>query len=288
MIASQALKGRKLEHDKILLREYISPATEERMYKLIYFQTLRASGIEDAEDRDPVPGVTPSLVKEPTHIARARRRIFELAYCNPWAYFFTGTLSPDKQDRTDLDGFRRAFADFARKLRYRREGYSAFRYLLVPELHADGQSWHVHGFLAGVPDADLHRFRLGDTMGAYIAQKVRQGETVYDWLPYSRRFGFCDLEPVQSPEAAARYVTKYISKALDRSVSEVGKHLYYASQGLQGSTLVRKTDATSAVLDLLDACPETVSWDYGKSLWLHGGSPALDALLSALGAAPQA
>ena len=288
MVVPQALKGRKLEHDKVLLREYISPATGERMYKLIYFQTLRASGIEDAEDRDPVPGVTPSLVKEPTHIARARRRIFELAYCNSWSYFFTGTLSPDKQDRTDLEAFRRAFSNLVRKLKQRGQGYDTFRYLLVPELHADRQAWHVHGFLAGVPDTDLHRFQLGDTMGAYIAQKVRQGEAVYDWLPYSRRFGFCDLEPVQSPEAAARYVTKYISKALDHSVSEVGKHLYYASLGLQGSTLVRKTDATSAVLDLLDACPETVMWDYGKSLWLHGGSPALDALLSALGAAPQA
>ena len=121
--------------------------------------------------------------KQANNICRARNRIYELAYCNAWDYFFTGTLSPDKQDRTDLDGFRRRFTQMLRDMS-RRLGCRV-QYLLVPELHGDGESWHVHGFLAGLPGSELHRFVIGDQMSAYIARKVADGQAVYNWRRYA-------------------------------------------------------------------------------------------------------
>lgn len=164
-------------------------------------------------------------------ISRARSAIFELAFCNTWDWFFTGTLSPEKYDRSNLEKFHKDITQFIGN--QNKNHNCKIQFLLVPELHKDRKSWHMHGFLRGIPEKQLHKFQLGDTMSSYIAYKVRWGQPVYNWLPYSKKFGFCDLEPITSAEPASKYVTKYINKDLAHSVSEVGAHMYYCSRGLE-------------------------------------------------------
>ncbi len=150
--------------------------------------------------------------------------------CNPWDYFFTGTLSPEKYDRHNLKKFQK---DFAQWIRDQRKKYGVkISYLLVFEKHKDG-AWHVHGLLAGLPESDLHQFQIGDRMSKYIADKVRNGSVVYNWLGYAEKFGFCDLEPVIDQESCVKYILKYITKDLASSVSELNAHLYLRSQKLQ-------------------------------------------------------
>lgn len=171
--------------------------------------------------------------------SRARANVFELAYCNDWDYFFTGTIDPNKYDRTDLKKFRKDLAQFIRDYR-KKTGY-ATKYVIVPELHSDKKCWHVHGFLSNIPDCDVPEFHLGDRMGFYIAKKVKEGMSVRNWIPYANKFGFCDLEPVGNQEAACNYVTKYISKSLlDDEQSELYNHRYFASQGLNRRKLLLK------------------------------------------------
>ena len=40
--------------------------------------------------------------------------LFELAFCNPWEFFFTGTLDKNKYNREDLDKFHKDFTRFIR------------------------------------------------------------------------------------------------------------------------------------------------------------------------------
>lgn len=77
-------------------------------------------------------------------------------------------------------------------------------------------------------------------MGKSLAEKVKNGDEVYNWLAYSKRFGFCDLEPIRNHEAVSKYITKYISKSLAHSVTELNAHLYYHSRGLQFSDKVKQ------------------------------------------------
>lgn len=155
--------------------------------------------------------------------SRAKRVVLELALCNDWEYFFTGTIDGAKLDRCDLDSFRSRFAQFVRDRRKRGQD---IKYLIVPELHADLQAWHVHGLVSGVP---VETFETG-AVPRYLS------ENYLNWCDYADKFGFCSLGPVQDPVGVAFYVSKYVTKELaDRGHSGVGDHLYFCSRGLQRS-----------------------------------------------------
>lgn len=168
---------------------------------------------------------------------RARARIFELAFCNDWDWFFTGTLNSKLYDRTNLIKFHKDLTKWLHNYARNRK-IPKIDFLLIPELHKDGKSWHMHGLLHGLPVDHLTQFQIGMTMGAGLAEKVQRGDEVYNWEPYMRKFGFCDLERVKDSEAVSKYCCKYITKSLQHSVKESGAHMYYHSRGLRRSKIV--------------------------------------------------
>ena len=50
-------------------------------------------------------------------LSRTRRRVFEIAACNPWEWFFTGTLDGEKCDRNDLNGTFKRLSQWVRDYR---------------------------------------------------------------------------------------------------------------------------------------------------------------------------
>ena len=174
-----------------------------------------------------------------SNISRARTAIFEYAICNPWDYFLTFTLSPENNNRYDLTAFMQRLGQWLRN--YNRLHDVNLKYLLVPEQHKDG-AWHMHGFLMGLPPDHLTDFAdyKKRKLPKYIRDKIKQGGLIYNWEAYEKKFGFCDLEPIRSHEAAAKYVTKYISKNLYESVIAVNSKLYYVSQGLARAEIMKK------------------------------------------------
>lgn len=287
-------RSREYSQNQLIISKYTDG--EHIKYKLVYMRTLKNAGVEkssenfryvvdsdsrseygnllvlpgDVVDDDGVIscdyGQDGELHKLPKNVYRARNVIYELAYCNQWDWFFTGTIDGGKHDRTNLDTYRKKFSQMIRN--YNRENYLNIKYLIVPELHEDRKNWHVHGFLSGLPVDYLKRFQLGDKMSSYIARKVKKGKELYNWERYQKSFGFCDLEPIASHDGACKYVTKYISKALDRSVSDIGKHLFYASHGLERRQRVFLGDIPERILDYINFHPATYRGDYCACLWL--------------------
>ncbi|MCD7733021.1 MAG: hypothetical protein LUH56_06230 [Oscillospiraceae bacterium] len=198
--------------------------------KVTTCKTVKNSNVsEDDYARRGAARCTVNDEKLANNISRAKSAIFDIATCNHWDYFFTGTLDPQKYDRYNLKKYKKDFTQWIRN-QSKKLGVK-IKYLIVFEKHDDG-AWHVHGFIAGLPANELHRFQIGDKMGKYIANKVKKGEEVYNWLAYAEKFGFCDLEPIKNPEATSKYATKYIRKDLAKCVSELNEHMYFCSQGL--------------------------------------------------------
>ena len=176
-------------------------------------------------------------IKLLNNLTRAKTKIFELALCNEWEYFITLTINRDKQNRYDLDAYHKRLSQFIRD--YNKKYGLQIKFLLVPEKHKDG-AWHEHGFIMGLPKEHLTEFTLSQKLPNYLRKKLKDGEDIYNWLPYMKKFGFCDLEPIKSHQGASYYVLKYITKDLQRSVSKLGGHLYRASQGLKKAEVVAK------------------------------------------------
>lgn len=204
-----------------------------------------------------------------SNIRRAARMIEGYALCNPWSWFGTFTLSPAYRDRADLDGFR---DDFMRFIRNQRRTHGDIEALLVPELHKAKDGWHMHGLLQGIPVEAMRKFTLKEKLPKYIREKIKAGEPVYDWPAYRKSFGWVDMEPIRSRDAAARYITKYITKAGDSTAQaiDLGKHLYYVTRGLDQPERVEIENAPGSVPEAFPSwlvLGNNYSFDYGEVQW---------------------
>lgn len=235
--------------------------------KLVRHNALRTKGIEDVDQHTRKGSVND--VKSDNNISRAKNRVFELALCNPWNIFLTFTLDPKKYNRNDLGKFRKDLSQFVRD--YNKKYGLAIKYLLIPEEHKKG-GWHMHGFLMGLPDEHLRLFTLSEKLPKYIREKLKSGQAVYEWEPYRKKFGFCDLEVVKDQFAVSAYVTKYITKDLDRTVRESGAHLYYCSQGLSRSVVIFRGKANDGLVYDYES-------DYNSIKWLPEGTTIADLAL---------
>ena len=185
-------------------------------------------------------------------VSRSRARVFELAMCNEFHFFCTFTQSAELRDRFDLNAFRKDFTMLVRNTNRNRTEEDKIRYLLIPEQHKDG-AWHMHGLLNGLTSSDLREFKVSENIPKRMKDRIRKGEKIYDWTAYRRKFGYFMCENVQNSTACAKYVTKYISKDLQKSVRDSGAHLYFASQGLKGRDCIVKNS--------FEKCPFS-EWDF--------------------------
>ena len=248
---------------------------DNKKIKLITMNCLRTSGVEDDkqfEDNsiDSIRG-TVNENKLEESISRAKNKIFELAFCNPWQYFFTGTLNKDNYDRTDLDKYHKDLTKW-----FSNQGIkfkTKISYLLIPELHDDKKTWHIHGFVSGIPFDQLHKYEFGDEMSKSIASKLKKGEVVYTWYAYQHKFGFCSFELIRNYEAISKYITKYINKGLATSVTKLNAHLYYHSRGLKEAEHIKTGLLTSSV-------KPTYQSDYCSIAWLDYSDEYLEYLKS--------
>lgn len=231
----QRIQAREYEYDQTLLKVFGDG--ENKKIKLVRMNCLKNSGLEiDKKLMFERGKMNDSKINE--SILRSKSKIFELAFCNDWDWFFTGTINPNKQNRTDLELFHKQLTQWLRD--YNKKYDLDIKFLFVPEKHSDGKSWHVHGFLYGLPVEHLTQFKIGDKMGKGLADKVSNGDIVYNWNAYFNRFGFCDLEPIKNHEAVSKYITKYINKELASSVTELNAQTYYHSRGLKFAELKKR------------------------------------------------
>lgn len=266
------LRDLKYKHDQTILKVY--GYGDNKKIKVIHMNWLRTAGVEDDEEyRAPKGSVHDSKLEK--NIQRAKNNIFEYAFCNPWDWFFTGTLDPQKYDRTNLDKFHKDLTQWLRD--YSKQYNVKIKFLLVPEQHSDGISWHIHGFLRGLPKEHLKQFVVGDVMGKALAEKVKKGDLVYNWLPYAKKFGFCDLEPIRNAEAVSKYMTKYINKNLASSVKDLNAHLYYHSRGLNRAETIKIGVMASPITPTYENEYCSVAWlDYSEELLQELSSSFLD------------
>ena len=147
------------------------------------------------------------------NLVRAKTMVREYALCNPWDWWCTFTINPDKYDRKNLDAFFKDFAKFINNYNRYADEYKV-KYLLVPEQHKDG-AWHIHGFIKGIKPQDIIENENGDL----------------SWKQYHKKFGFISMERLKNQDKASSYILKYITKNTEKNVSELHRHMYYQSKG---------------------------------------------------------
>lgn len=166
--------------------------------------------------------------------ARTISKIYNIARSNDWEYFFTLTLDPEKVDRTNYDEITDKMKKWLNNMKH---NYSKdLRYLLVPELHKDGKSYHFHGLMSEMGNMELVN------SGKKFVNKFGEVVEIFNLKQYS--LGFSNFQRISKPERVTKYITKYISKELC-AVTD-GKKRYWISKNLN------KPEVSVELKDLTD------------------------------------
>lgn len=132
-----------------------------------------------------------------TSLNRTKCAIRDIVLCNDFDLFCTFTFDPDKiENRYNLMNCWHKLDRWLSHQRDRSDG--ELQYLIVPEQHKSG-AWHFHGLISHFNGV------LRDS-----GHKSASGRPIYNITSF--RSGFTTAVPIDSREAVANYVTKYITK----------------------------------------------------------------------------
>ena len=227
-------------------------------YKVSWMSSQRAAGIAVEKKGKGMANDEKLSCK----MRRAKNKIKEYALSNQWEFFCTLTLDKLKQDRYDLSAYIKKLSQMIRDIR--KATGANIQYLLVPEQHKDG-AWHMHGLLRGLLPGMVRAVPVG--------KRKRQP---YNWIAYSEKFGFSDLERVESSEKVASYITKYVTKEMSSSIKEINAKSYYVSRGLEVSKVIKKgTVSTKYNPSYVKTCNEEALY---SEMWLPNNTTLEEAL----------
>ncbi len=220
----------------------------EDYYKITLHKPLRRAGYEaiegdsDSKHETGKKNTAENEEKLAASLSRTRAAIYELALCNDWEWFVTLTLNPEYHDRKDLNSYKKKLSVWLKN--YNRLHKTNIKYLLIPEQHTDGQSWHMHGLMMGLQTTELQEFTQQEKLPIKMIIELAQGNTLYNWPAYAKTFGFVSISKIRDIESVSKYITKYITKNLARTKIELNDHLYYCSQGLKRAEIIYRGPLT--------------------------------------------
>ena len=105
----QKFKDRAFNYDQTIFKVY--GYGDNKKIKLVRMNYLKTKGIEIDDIEFYRGSANDSKIIE--SILRSKGKIFELAFCNPWQWFFTGTINPNKHFDSVLEN------EFFQKLKCR-------------------------------------------------------------------------------------------------------------------------------------------------------------------------
>jgi hypothetical protein len=165
---------------------------------------------------------------------RARGKVRR--YCAEHRLNRFGTLTYAEPFCTDPVELRRDVGEFFRSLRASLGG-DPFPYLWVPELHADGERFHVH-------------FAVGRYVGRRLIEQAWGRGFVHIKL-----IGNLSSTSTSWHEArvAARYLGKYVAKSFEGERQVPGLHRFEVAQGFQPSKMVLQAPSRDEIIsDAID------------------------------------
>lgn len=266
----------------------ISPAYTISSYGNDVFKVVAFKGARDPDFiYDRAPSQKSNDTKLANNFSRARSMVLQYGLCNPWDYFFTGTLNKEKFDRYSLDPFVKSLTQFIRD--QRKKWNSQIQFLLVPEHHDNG-AWHIHGMLSGLPPEAVSQFYYPESdLPFWLLRKKYKSLTelmekgYLNYPDFAKKFGFCSLGKIRNPVGTAFYLQKYVSKDLSRRSGDLGKHLYFHSRPLKKAEPASSVYAYTQQLEEFcvndyDFCKTGFAFDqpwYFPLMWDYSDFPSM-------------
>lgn len=143
---------------------------------------------------------------------RTKQNLIGICRANRWDYFITFTFNPRLVNSKNYEEVCIKAGQYMNNLKKRH--CPEMKYVLVPELHSDGEKYHLHGL-------------IGDCIGLQLrfSGKVKNGRVIYN-IP-SWKYGWNTATEVTHSGKVANYISKYITKDVNGLLH--GKRRYWCS-----------------------------------------------------------
>lgn len=147
---------------------------------------------------------------------RSKQNLIGICRANKWDYFITFTFNPRLVNSSNYEEVCKKAGQFMNNIKKR--SCQNMKYILVPELHKNGERYHLHGLLS-----DCEGMRL------LVSGKTdRSGNIIYN-MP-SWKYGFNTATEVSDNGKVSFYISKYLSKDTDGIIK--GKRRYWCSRNV--------------------------------------------------------
>jgi hypothetical protein len=149
--------------------------------------------------------------------SRAKNKVYQIARCNKWEWFITLTFDRTKTDASDYDLIINRLNKFLHNLK--NSSCPNLKYLIVAELHADNKHYHFHGLLANCEGLKFKFWKIDS----------KSNKPIFNILNW--KWGYTTASQVENTQRVSSYITKYITKDVDRHLAE--KNRYYFSRNCE-------------------------------------------------------
>lgn len=144
---------------------------------------------------------------------RSKQNLIGILRANRWDYFITFTFNPRL---VNSDNYYEVCINAHRYMDNLRKNYCPdLKYVLVPELHKDGEHYHLHGVIGNTDGLQLRVSGKTD----------KHGHIIYN-IP-SWKYGWNTATEVEHTGKVSNYISKYITKDTEHLLK--GKRRYWAS-----------------------------------------------------------
>ncbi|GEK92228.1 rolling circle replication-associated protein [Alkalibacterium kapii] len=151
---------------------------------------------------------------------RSKKAVRDYVACNTFTHFVTLTFRDEQSGKDDY-----RLKVLTNWLRYMKKKHGKFNYVVIPERHKDGRL-HFHGAV------DLTEFELEKAYNKETGKPIiRHGNHVRDIIEWQKNNGWGSAEIIRDQKKTANYMTKYITKDFETTVSK-HKKKYWCSKGL--------------------------------------------------------
>lgn len=144
---------------------------------------------------------------------RSKQQLIGICRANVWDYFITFTFNPRLVDSSNYEEVCQKAGKWMNNLKER--VCPDLKYVLVPELHKDGEHYHLHGLMANCKGL---RLRVSGKFD-------KKGKLIYNMPAW--RYGWNTATEVVHSGKVANYISKYITKDTDGLLK--GKKRYWCS-----------------------------------------------------------
>lgn len=238
------------ENTKLLL-DYLE---EKQIMDLEEFQKLRKERIKK-EKEEKTQKKEPSLEIEvhDDSVKRAKDKVFDIVYLNPWDYFITITFSDEFVNRQSEKEVMKKLISWLRNQVYRK----GLKYILVPEYHKNG-GIHCHMLCNDVftmLDSGTKTYKgfkkpMKDSTARFKGLDPGIGRTVYNIKEWKLGFSTA-IKCYGNQSQLSYYITKYITKDIKKIF---GKY-YWSSRNIKRECeiILSDTDYSNVLTEEFEA-----------------------------------